>query len=202
MIPDSGQKDLLLFTINPSSGLVSVSSSLDRLSGRIQHYNVLATDRNGNGLSSTLHLSVLFNYNINLFPSYNSFSFFKKKIRFTSWIAPTRWPSCWLLVTKSWSLNRKILASKCNVTGFLHVKLFYIFSLYTLIYSLVSDVSGMEVWIKSVEPHVFEGDMVDGSMYLLQIFYTWFYVFKSLIYLCSYLGVMSYCTPEITVGSV
>lgn len=29
---------------------------------------------------------------------------------------------------------------------------------------MLSDISGMEVWVKSVEPHVSEGDMVDGSM--------------------------------------
>jgi len=46
------------FTIESSTGVVSVSSDLNNLAGRILHYQVRATDREGNGLSSTLHLAV------------------------------------------------------------------------------------------------------------------------------------------------
>jgi hypothetical protein len=46
------------FTIDSSIGAISVSSNLHDLAGRILHYQVRATDREGNGLSSTLHLSV------------------------------------------------------------------------------------------------------------------------------------------------
>lgn len=51
------------FTIDPSSGIVSVTSRLDRLFGRIQHYQVKATDRNGKGMSSTMLLSVILSRN-------------------------------------------------------------------------------------------------------------------------------------------
>lgn len=48
-----------VFSIDPSSGSVSVSSAVDRLAGRILSYQIKATDRNGNGLSASLGLSVI-----------------------------------------------------------------------------------------------------------------------------------------------
>lgn len=47
------------FSIDATSGSVTVSSMVDRLAGRILSYQVKATDRNGSGLSASLHLSVI-----------------------------------------------------------------------------------------------------------------------------------------------
>lgn len=49
------------FLMDPSSGVVSVASAVDRLVGRILSFQINATDRNGSGQSatSTLHLSVM-----------------------------------------------------------------------------------------------------------------------------------------------
>ena len=66
----SGQKE---FTIDSKTGVVSVADRLDRLNGRIQHYLVRATDRNGAGLTTTFQLSV------KCFSNFQIFCFCKKK---------------------------------------------------------------------------------------------------------------------------
>jgi hypothetical protein len=49
------------FVMDPSNGVVSVASAVDRLVGRILSFQINATDRNGFGLSasSALELSVI-----------------------------------------------------------------------------------------------------------------------------------------------
>lgn len=46
------------FAIDHFTGSVAVSASLEKLAGRLVHYRVTATDRNGAGLSTTLRLFV------------------------------------------------------------------------------------------------------------------------------------------------
>ena len=47
------------FTLDPINGSISVASAVDRMAGRILSFHVKATDRNGSGLSASLHLSVI-----------------------------------------------------------------------------------------------------------------------------------------------
>lgn len=105
------------FLMDPSSGVVSVASAVDRLVGRILSFQINATDRNGSGQSatSTLHLSL---------------HILDRSHEVVLVLATTTED----LVIQSEHISR-----------------------------VISDVSGTQVWIRSLEPHL-DGDTIDGSM--------------------------------------
>lgn len=147
--------------IEPRTGAISVATSLDEYAGRVLFYQVEATDRNGDGLSSYLRLSVC-----SLDLHHPLVSIFLSLLCFQVHVLGDENQVALVLATRTEELvNQSANISRFVIpTSWIKVLAFVTSLTDCALYCrTVSDISGMDVWVKSVEPHV-EGDAINSAV--------------------------------------